>query len=94
MSRRDQHASPRGRRWAIRPDLNLTQLATRLGCSLSHLSEVLNGRKGLSAGLANKLALELGVPPLKLPDMLKSWAAQAAVLERRRAAFKPQRRGR
>lgn len=84
MSRRpDRHASPRGRRHPLRPDLDMAQIAKRVGCSPSHLSDVLRGRRRLTEALAHKLAPELGIPEVKLSDTLASWAAQTAFAERR-----------
>lgn len=85
MSRRpDQHQSPRGRRHAIRPDLNLSQIALQVGCSASHLSDILSGRRRVTPKMASKLAKALNLPEARVADTVASWAAQAAFAERRR----------
>ena len=85
MSRRpDQHTSPRGRRHPLRPDLDMASIAKRVGCSPSHLSDVLRGRRRLTEAMAIKLAPALGVPEAKLVDTVAAWAAQVAFTERRR----------
>lgn len=84
MSRRpDRHSSPRGRRHPLRPDLDMAQIAHRVGCSPSHLSDVLRGRRRLTEALARKLAPELGIPEIKLADTVAAWAAQVAFTESR-----------
>ena len=84
MSRRpDQHLSPRGRRHPIRPDLNLTLIATQVGCSPSHLSDILSGRRRVTPKMAPKLAKALNLPEARVADTLAAWAAQAAFAERR-----------
>lgn len=84
MSRRpDQHQSPRGRRHPIRPDLNLQGVADQVGCSPSHLSDLLSGRRRVTPKMLPKLARALGVPELRLAATLESWAAQASFVARR-----------
>lgn len=86
MSRRpDQHQSPRGRRHPIRPDLNMARIAIQIGCSASHLSDILSGRRRVTPEMAPKLAVALNVPLSRVADTVASWAAQAAFAERRRA---------
>lgn len=85
MSRRsDQHTSPRGRRHPLRPDLDMTLIAKRIGCSPSHLSDVLRGRRRLTEALALKLAPALGIPVARMADTVAAWAAQTAFSEARR----------
>lgn len=81
MSRRvDQHTSPRGRRYTLRPDLDMTQIARRIGCSPSHLSDVLHGRRRLTKPLAEKLAPVLGIPEARLADTVAAWAVQTTFI--------------
>ena len=85
MSRRaDQHTSPRGRRHPLRPDLDMALIAKRIGCSPSHLSDVLRGRRRLTEAMAVKLAPALGIPQARVVDTVQAWAAQTAFSERRR----------
>lgn len=85
MSRRsDQHTSPRGRRHPLRPDLDMTSIAKRIGCSPSHLSDVLRGRRRLTEALAKRLAPALGIPEAKLTATIQGWAAQTAFTKKLR----------
>ena len=77
MSRRpDQHGNPRGRRYPMRPDINMAQLASHLGCSPGHLSDILHGRRRLTEALQPKLANALGIPVERVAATIQSWAAQ------------------
>lgn len=79
MSRRpDQHSSPRGRRHPLRPDLDMTGIAKRVGCSPSHLSDMLHGRRRVTEKMAPKLAQALGLPLARVQDTITAWAAQVA----------------
>lgn len=85
MSRRsDQHTSPRGRRHPLRPDLDMASIAKRIGCSPSHLSDVLRGRRRLTEAMAVKLAPALGLPVARVADTVAAWAAQVAFSEARK----------
>ena len=84
MSRRpDQHTSPRGRRHPLRPDLDMALLASKLGCSAGHLSDILSGRRRVTPKMAPKLAQALNLPLVRVADTIASWAAQAAFVNRR-----------
>jgi transcriptional regulator with XRE-family HTH domain len=86
MSRRpDQHASPRGRRHPLRPDLDMASIARAVGCSPSHLSDILRGRRRVTPKLAPRLARALNLPVERVVDTIAAWAAQTEFAETRRA---------
>lgn len=62
----------------------MAQIAIRIGCSPSHLSDVLRGRRRLTEGMAKKLAPALGVPEARVADTVQAWAAQTAFTEKLR----------
>lgn len=54
----------------LRPGLSLRKLAKRSGIRLSHLSRVINGRRGLSLRVATLIALHTGTTIERVASVL------------------------
>lgn len=56
----------------LRPGLSLRKLAKRSGIRLSHLSRVINGRRGLSLRVATLIALHTGTSIERVAAVLQA----------------------
>jgi addiction module HigA family antidote len=59
--------------------MSVTEAAKRLGVTRAHLSRILNGRAGVSAGMSLRLSAALGTSPefwLKTQMQYELWQAQ------------------
>lgn len=71
---REREGEPQGRTpqalRTLRPGLSLRKLAKRSGIRLSHLSRVINGRRGLSLKVATLIALHTGTTIERVASVL------------------------
>jgi antitoxin HigA-1 len=64
-------------------EMTVAEAATRLGVTRAHLSRILNGRAGVSAGMSLRLSAALGTSPefwLKMQVQYDLWQAQKTKL--------------
>jgi addiction module HigA family antidote len=64
-------------------EMTVAEAAIRLGVTRAHLSRILNGRAGVSAGMSLRLSAALGTSPefwLKMQVQYDLWQAQKTKL--------------